>query len=84
MRMPKQSRANLEKHVEAIWNDVLDTAAGAPDATFFQLNGQSMAAFRIVARISDRTGIDVPVEELFKDPTRTAFARAVLARAERD
>ncbi|WP_433309793.1 phosphopantetheine-binding protein [Micromonospora sp. CA-269861] len=81
--MSEQSRTDLEKHVKAIWEDVLDTASGAPDATFFELNGQSIAAFRIVARISDRTGIDVPVEELFKDPTRAAFARAVLARAER-
>ncbi|MEH1028482.1 phosphopantetheine-binding protein [Micromonospora profundi] len=81
--MSEQSRTDLEKHVEAIWEDVLDTAAGGPDATFFELNGQSIAAFRIVARISDRTGIDVPVEELFKDPTRATFARAVLARAER-
>ena len=80
--MAEQSRADLEKQVEAIWEDVLGTAAGASDATFFELNGQSIAAFRIVARISDRTGIEVPVEELFKDPTRAAFARAVLARAD--
>jgi acyl carrier protein len=81
--MAEQSRADLRKHVETIWDDVLGTEDGTPDATFFQLNGQSIAAFRIVARISDRTGIEVPVEELFKDPTRTAFARAVLACAER-
>ncbi|MEW2144955.1 phosphopantetheine-binding protein [Micromonospora vinacea] len=81
--MSEQSRTDVEKHVNSIWEDVLDTEAGPPDATFFELNGQSIAAFRIVARISDRIGIDVPVEELFKDPTRAAFARAVLARAER-
>ncbi|MEW2428671.1 phosphopantetheine-binding protein [Micromonospora sp. NPDC047644] len=81
--MSEQSRSDLEKHVTAIWEDVLDTAAGPPDATFFELNGQSIAAFRIVARISDRTGIDVPVEELFKDPTRAAFTRVVLACAQR-
>lgn len=81
--MAEQTRADLREHVEAIWDDILGTANGTPEATFFELNGQSIAAFRIIARISDRTGIDVPVEELFKDPTRAAFAQVVLAHAHR-
>jgi acyl carrier protein len=56
--------------------------AGGEDLTFFDLQGQSISAVRIAARIEDELGIVVDVGLLFEDPDLTAFTRAVLAAAD--
>lgn len=75
------SRSAVEKHVEGIWRDILGMPEGRQDATFFELQGQSISAVRIVTRIEDELGIGVDVGILFEDPDLTTFARAVIARA---
>jgi peptidyl carrier protein len=67
--------------VTEIWNDVLDVRPGQAGATFFELQGQSISAVRIVARISDELGIDVDMGSLFEDPDVDTFVREVLATA---
>jgi len=69
----------VEKHVEEVWRDVLGMPEGRPDATFLELQGQSISAMRIVARIEDELGIGVDVGILFEDPDLTTFTRAVIA-----
>jgi peptidyl carrier protein len=73
------SLAAVEKRVEKIWQDVLNMPEGRTDLTFFDLQGQSISAVRIVARIEDELGIAVDVGILFDDPDLTAFTRAVAA-----
>lgn len=73
------SPAAVEKHVEEIWRTVLDMPEGRSDLTFFDLQGQSISAVRIVARIEDELGLVVDVGVLFEDPDLTTFTRAVLA-----
>jgi acyl carrier protein len=77
------SSTAVEKQVEEIWRDVLRLPEGRPDATFFELQGQSISAVRIVARIEDVLGVGVDVGILFEDPDLTTFARAVVAEAAR-
>lgn len=72
----------LAEAVTEIWNDVLDVRTGHAGATFFELQGQSISAVRIVARISDELGIDVDMGSLFEDPDVDTFVREVLATAE--
>jgi hypothetical protein len=50
-------------------------------ATFFQLQGQSISAVRIAARIEDELGIEIDVAVLFEDPDLASFTRAVLDTA---
>jgi len=75
------SLSAVEKQVEEIWCDVLGTPAGRPDITFFELQGQSISAVRIVTRIEDEVGIGVDVGILFEDPDLTTFVREVVAKA---
>lgn len=75
------SRSAVEKHVEGIWRDILGMPEGRPDATFFELQGQSISAVRIVGRIEDELGIAMDVGILFEDPDLPTFSRAVLATA---
>lgn len=78
---PGLTLSAIEKHVEEIWRDVLGSPDGRTDATFFELQGQSISAVRIVTRIEDELGIAVDVGLLFEDPDLATFASAVVSAA---
>jgi acyl carrier protein len=71
----------VEEQVEKIWKDVLGVREGQEDLTFFDLQGQSISAVRIVARIEDELGITVDVGILFDDPNLASFVRRVVTTA---
>lgn len=75
------SRSDIEMRVKEIWQEVLGMPDGRTDATFFDLQGQSIAAVRLVGRIEDELGIAVDVGVLFEDPDLATFTREVLASA---
>jgi acyl carrier protein len=74
--------AAVENQVREIWNDVLNVSEGEQDLTFFDLQGQSISAVRIVARVEDELGVQVDVGLLFEDPDLTTFTRHVLENVE--
>jgi acyl carrier protein len=73
---------DLEKKVAEIWTDILPMAVDSPGATFFELDGQSISAVRIVARVSDELGVELDIGELFEDPDLDGFVHMVTARAQ--
>lgn len=73
--------AEISKRVEEIWRDVLGMRDAPPSATFFELQGQSVSAVRIAARIEDELGISIDIGALFEDPSLEAFVADVVARA---
>lgn len=73
--------SDVETKVEEVWRDVLGMRDGQEESTFFDLQGQSIAAVRIVARIEDELGLSVDVGLLFEDPDLESFTRAVVAAA---
>jgi len=60
---------DIERAVAAIWSEVLNVSSISRDANFFDLGGHSLLATQIVSRIRDRFSIDLPLRELFKEPT---------------
>lgn len=76
-------RSSVEECVGNVWREVLDMPEGRSDLTFFDLQGQSISAVRITARIEDELGVVVDVGLLFEDPDLTAFTDMVVAAAER-
>jgi acyl carrier protein len=74
--------AEIGQRVEQIWRDVLGLREGHSDATFFELNGQSISAVRISARIEDELGVAVDIGDLFEDPDLDAFVRLVVSKAQ--
>ncbi|MBW4721882.1 phosphopantetheine-binding protein [Saccharothrix obliqua] len=84
--MTDQSRADrttVVAVVEEIWRDVLDVPSGYEDATFIELNGQSITAVLIVNRIEEELGVVVDIGELFEDPRLDQFIEHV-ARLSRE
>src|ERR1051326_625993 len=59
----------VDPRLKSIWQTVLNTKAIKPDDDFFDLGGHSLLAARLLARIEDATGIDLPLASLLESPT---------------
>lgn len=67
--------------VEAAWAAVLGDGTG-PGSTFFTAGGHSLAAARLLARLREDLGVDVPLALLLRDdPTLDELATLVADRA---
>jgi amino acid adenylation domain-containing protein len=72
-------RSPLEREVAAIWSEVLGLEQVGVTESFFVLGGHSLAAGRVVARVRDRLGVDLPMAVIFDLPTVEAMAQAIAA-----
>ena len=75
-----EPRNPVEVTLAQIWADLLDTqaSAGVHD-NLFALGGHSLTATRLVARIGDAFGVQLPVRQVFSGPTIAELAEAVAA-----
>lgn len=78
-QQPVLSAAEIARRVSAIWTDVLGPGSDRPGATFFELNGQSVAAVQIAAAIGEQLGVTLDLGDLFEDPDLQTVTRVVLA-----
>ncbi|GAA2356702.1 hypothetical protein Cme02nite_50080 [Catellatospora methionotrophica] len=67
----------LADTVAAIWTSLLGVDATAPDADFFALGGHSLTAVRLIARLRERLGVEVPLRDLFEAPRLAGFVARV-------
>ncbi|GED99905.1 hypothetical protein nbrc107696_03520 [Gordonia spumicola] len=70
-----------ESAVAAVFADVLGVTGVSVVESFFDAGGNSLAAMRVAARVSDALGVDVGVRDLFDAPTVRDLVRAVAGRA---
>ena len=70
-------RTDTEAGVAAIWQELLQTGPLGVDDDFFGLGGHSLLAARVMARVLDRHGVDLPLRLLFETPTIAALAAAI-------
>ena len=70
---------DVERAVAAIWSQVLGTAPIGADDDFFMLGGQSLQAARIVNLLGERFDRDLPLRDLFTEPTVAGLARLLRA-----
>jgi non-ribosomal peptide synthetase component F len=57
----------------ALWAEVLDLPAVAPDEDFFALGGHSMLCSRMTAQTAELLQAEVPLRSLFENPTAAGF-----------
>ncbi|MGY2306515.1 phosphopantetheine-binding protein [Pseudomonas gingeri] len=72
----------IEAALARIWCEVLRCERVGLTDNFFHLGGHSLLATRIVARIEDLMGIDLPMRVLFDHPTIEAVLDHLFTQAQ--
>jgi acyl carrier protein len=71
-------RNELEDELATIWAEVLGTDRVGVHDDFFHLGGHSLLATRVLSRIRDGMGINLPLSSLFEVTTVEGLAIAIL------
>jgi amino acid adenylation domain-containing protein len=62
-------RDDLEREILALWGEVLEERPASVTDSFFELGGNSLVAVRLMARIQQQLGVDLPISTLFEGST---------------
>ena len=72
----------IEAQLTAVWADLLGLDSIGPDENFFELGGHSLLATRVLARVFDAFGVQIPLRTLFEAPTVRQLAAIIASRVE--
>ena len=77
----------VEEALAAIWYELLELPGISRRRNFFEAGGHSLTAMKLVVRVRQRLGVDLPLSSVFDHPTIAELAEAigaltVLARAD--
>ncbi|MFD6889360.1 amino acid adenylation domain-containing protein [Streptomyces sp. NPDC059957] len=68
------ARTPLEREVGALFAELLGVPEVGADQNFFLLGGHSLLAMQLLVRVRERYGVELPIADLFGDPTVRAVA----------
>jgi amino acid adenylation domain-containing protein len=72
-------RTPTEKLVASIWAKVLGVEQVGINDNFFELGGHSLLATQLLSQVSDTCGVELPLSQLFKDPTVASISNYIEA-----
>ncbi|MGP9039172.1 non-ribosomal peptide synthetase [Bacillus stercoris] len=75
-------RTLIEADLARIWEDVLNKQPIGIRDDFFQLGGQSLKATLLVSRIHKKLNIELPISEVFSNPTIESMAVKLMSLKE--
>jgi acyl-coenzyme A synthetase/AMP-(fatty) acid ligase len=65
---------DTEERMAAIWRDILRVDDVYRDTNFFAVGGHSLLAIRVLGRVRDELGIELPLVSVFDKPTLRALS----------
>jgi len=71
-------RTPVEMVIAEVWAEILDAGGFGVHDDFFSLGGHSLNASRLVSRLRQVFGVEVPLGALFRHPTVAGLAAALL------
>jgi amino acid adenylation domain-containing protein len=74
-------RTPLEELLAGLFAEVLGVDRLGVEESFFEHGGHSLAAMRLIARIREALGAELPLHRVFETPTVAALARAIAGEA---
>jgi amino acid adenylation domain-containing protein len=77
-------RTPLEELLAGLFAEVLGVDRLGVEESFFEHGGHSLAAMRLIARIREALGTELPLHRVFETPTVAALARAIAGEARSD
>ncbi|MFE0426936.1 thioesterase domain-containing protein, partial [Streptomyces sp. NPDC058953] len=72
---PRPGQDTREARLAALFGEVLGIDGVPADADFFQLGGHSLLAARLLARVREVFGTELPIRTLFEAPTVARLAK---------
>ncbi len=69
----------VEHVVAQVWQQLLGLERAGRNDNFFELGGHSLLAIQLVTRLRQALGAELPLREVFAQPTLQAMARALAA-----
>ena len=72
--------SELEQRVRQVWSEVLGIDGITADDDFFALGGDSLRGARVIVRLNQELGLDLPVSALVEAPTVRGLSELLEAR----
>jgi thioester reductase-like protein len=79
---PFSPRTKEEARLAEVWKETLHVDSVSASDSFFDLGGNSLMAVRLVWRIREATGVDIPIQELYQRPTIGELSQALRGAGE--
>jgi amino acid adenylation domain-containing protein len=71
------ARNDTERMIADVWQDVLNVDKVGAQADFFALGGHSLLATRVIARLTEAAGVELPLTSLFEQRTVERLAESI-------